>query len=356
MSKTIESVSVGITGYALLRRVIENSRAPLATRAVAMYLAINHNADLGYAFPSRENIANQLRISTRQVDRHVSILVELGEWAVWSGFGGMRDINGKNAAGRANRYFPTESLLTGVEVIPDPEEPEEDPTLEEPETSTDDPEESATISKPADDEHIMKRVLKKALGGKRSAAALASYLRLADSELRGIVSGLTSKERTDLSLYIQESKTAPDASPVPFNAFFKKAIHSIRHQDVADDSKNFIVLKKKFGGMPLSLSRALSIEEGESLLNSDTETLEEIYDQARQLDRDGYNVVDTLSSSRVLCNGDVEKWLLHEGFKQPRKGRETTNTPNAIYALLYSPQQTTQPLNLDSTHKENNHA
>lgn len=125
------SVSMGITGYTLSAMVVKNSRAPLNARMVAVYIAQHHNSRIGYAFPSRSKIAEDLGISTRSVDRYIAMLVELDEWVVWSGHGYVRTPDGAVITPRSNRYYPTEKLISGGALEVDEDVLDFDPNSDE---------------------------------------------------------------------------------------------------------------------------------------------------------------------------------------------------------------------------------
>lgn len=102
------AVVSGIRSYDLAALALTASRAEGMAQLLGTYLAHRYNNTRGYAHPSQDRIAFDLKRSERAVRNMLTELLKTGEWYVVSGRGGTRS---SLTMWSASRYYPTYDWL-----------------------------------------------------------------------------------------------------------------------------------------------------------------------------------------------------------------------------------------------------
>jgi len=102
------AVVSGIRSYDLGALALTASKAEGMAQLLGAYLAHRYNHSRGYAHPSQDRIAFDLKRSERAVRNMLTELVKTGEWYVVSGRGGTRS---NLTMWSASRYYPTYAWL-----------------------------------------------------------------------------------------------------------------------------------------------------------------------------------------------------------------------------------------------------
>lgn len=80
----------------------------MTERAVSNFLALHYSAKRGYAYPSRDSIAEALGVTLRSVTRAIHGLRDKGIWGVSIGRGGIYKGNGSSVS---SLYYPSASIV-----------------------------------------------------------------------------------------------------------------------------------------------------------------------------------------------------------------------------------------------------